>query len=100
MFGPNGFIIIGLALATAVALLLLVIVFRPFRGVIRTVTRSFWCAVRGQNVTAEFQEAAWDGKPVEVTRCSAFSPPEAIACEKLCLHPEQFHAAAKHAKAV
>lgn len=100
MFGPSGFVVIGLALATAVALLLLVTVFRPFRRMIRSVTRSFWCPVRGQNVTARFREAAWDGKPVEVTRCSTFSPPEAIACERLCLHPGQFQAAAKHARAI
>jgi len=99
MFGPKGFIIIGLALATAVALLLLAIAFRPLRGVVRTVIRSFWCPVRARNVTAEFREEAWDGKPVEVTRCSAFTPPEAIACKKLCLHPGQFRAAAKHARA-
>ena len=89
MFGLSGAIIIVLALGTAVALLL-VAVFGSLSGATRTVTRSFWCPFLYRRVTAEFQEEAWDGKPVEVNRCSAFTPPTAIACEKLCLHLEKF----------
>lgn len=89
MFGLSGAIIIVLALGTAAALLLLA-AFGSLPGVTRTVTRSFWCPFRLRDVTAEFLEQAWDGKPVEVNRCSAFTPPTAIACEKLCLHLEKF----------
>ena len=92
MFGLSGAIIIVLALGTALALLLL-IVFGAFRGVVRTVRRSFWCPVRGSNVTAEFQEEAWDGEPLEVSSCTAFTPPTAITCEKLCLDRDKFRVA-------
>jgi hypothetical protein len=51
----------------------------------RFATRSFWCPFRCRNVTAEFQEEAWDGKPVAVESCTAFSPPGAVACDRLCL---------------
>jgi len=60
-----------------------------FPTVTRIVPRSFWCPVQGRNVTAEFQEAAWDGKPVEVNRCSAFSPSQAVTCTKVCLRLEK-----------
>jgi len=89
MSGLSGAIIIVLALGTAVALLLLA-AFGSLPGVTRIVRRSFWCPFLARNVTAEFQEEAWDGKPVEVNRCSAFTPPTAITCEKLCLHLEKF----------
>lgn len=99
MFGSEGLLTIVLALATAVAFLLL-IVFGGRRGVIRTVTRSFWCPARRQHVTAEFQEEAWDGTPVAVNRCTAFSPPTAITCERLCLDPRQFRLARKRTWAI
>jgi hypothetical protein len=51
----------------------------------RLVTRSFWCPFRGRNVSAGFTEEAWAGTPVGVTRCSAFTPPTAITCHRLCL---------------
>ncbi len=89
MLGSSGLIIIGLALATALALLL-IIVFGGLPGMFRTVRRSFWCPVANRKVTAEFQEEAWDGRPAEVSRCSAFTPPTAITCEKLCLRPDKF----------
>lgn len=85
MFGLSGAIIIVLALGTAVALLLMA-AFGGLPGVIRIVRRSFWCPFLARNVTAEFQEQAWDGKPVAVNHCTAFTPPTAITCEKLCLH--------------
>lgn len=84
MFGPSGMIVIALALATALVLLSVVTV-GALRGVTRAVTRSFWCPFLDRNVTAEFKEEAWDGKPVEVNRCTAFSPTTAITCKKLCL---------------
>lgn len=84
MFGPSGMIIIVLALGTALGLLLIAM-FGALPGVTRTVIRSFRCPFLKRNVTAEFQEEAWDGRPVEVSRCTAFTPPTAITCEKLCL---------------
>lgn len=89
MFGLSGMIIIALALATAVTLVLLIALGR-FTGMVRVVTRSFWCPYRESNVTAEFQEEAWDGRPVGVTRCTAFAPPTAVTCEKRCLRMRKF----------
>jgi hypothetical protein len=62
---------------------------RLFRGAI-AVRRSFHCPFRDQNVSAEFAESAWDGERADVTRCSAFDPPTAVACEKQCLGLERF----------
>lgn len=98
VFGLSGMIIIVLALGTALALLL-VAAFGSLAGVTRLVTRSFWCPFLDREVTAEFQEDAWDGKPVEVNRCTAFTPPTAITCEKLCLHLEKFPSAGKRTRA-
>ncbi len=61
-------------------------VFRVLPSIVRLVARSFWCPFRERHVTAEFIEEAWDGTPVEVSRCTAFTPPESITCDKLCLH--------------
>lgn len=89
MFGSSGMIIIVLALATALGLLLMVM-FGALRGVTRTVSRSFWCPFLDRNVTAEFREEAWNGRPVEVNRCTAFTPPTAITCAKSCLQMGKF----------
>ena len=51
----------------------------------RVVTRAFWCPFRGRDVSAEFGERAWDGRFVDVTRCSAFEPACAVTCDKACL---------------
>ena len=88
-------IIIILALGTALALLVWQVSTR-FPAVTRVVTRSFWCPIQGRNVTAEFQEAVWDGTPVEVNRCSAFSPSQAVACEKVCLRLEKLPSVRGH----
>lgn len=98
MFGLSGGVIIVLAAATALALFLLA-AFGAFPGVIRTVTRAFWCPFLNRRVTAEFQEEAWDGKPVEVTRCTAFAPPTAITCEKRCLGLKRFPSLRKRTRA-
>jgi hypothetical protein len=84
MFGLGGLVIIVIAMAVALGLFLLA-AFGVFPGFLRIVTRSFWCPFRNRRVTAEFREDAWDGKRLEVTRCSAFDPPTAIDCERLCL---------------
>jgi hypothetical protein len=51
----------------------------------RIVTRSFWCRFRYRNVSAQFHCDPWSGRPVGVTHCTAFEPPEAITCDKGCL---------------
>lgn len=81
-------IIVVLSLGIGLALVVWLVSTR-FPMVTRLVTRSFWCPIQGRNVTAEFQEAAWDGKLVEVNRCSAFSPLQAVPCEKVCLRLEK-----------
>ena len=83
--GPGGLVIIVIASAAALALFLLV-AFGVFPGLVRTVTRSFFCPVRGRYVTAEFQEEAWDGERLEVNTCTAFTPPTAVTCEKICVN--------------
>ncbi len=98
MFGLSGTIIIVLSLGTAIGLLL-VAAFGPLRHTTRTLMRSFWCPFRDSEVTAEFQEDAWNGKPLEVNQCSVFSPPTAITCEKLCVHLEKFRSARMRAAA-
>lgn len=99
MFGVSGMIIIVLALGTAVVLLLIA-TFGSLPGVTRTAIRSFWCPFRNRNVTAQFQERAWDGRALEVDRCTAFSPPTAITCEKPCLRLRKFQAPRKETRAV
>ena len=89
MFGIAGFIIIGLAVAVALGLVL-ASAFGSMPGVTMAVRRTFWCPFRKQNATAEIQERAWDGVPVDVTECSLFTPPSAISCEKLCLKEKRF----------
>ena len=89
MFGLSESTIILLALGLA-GVLLLAGAFSSLPSVARTVTRSFWCPFRRGNVTAEFREEVWDGEPLEVTRCTAFTPPTVIRRKRLCLHVERF----------
>ncbi len=89
MFGFSESAIILIALAAAAALLMWG-AFSSLPRVSRTVARSFWCPFHHGDVTAEFQEDAWDGKPVEVVRCTAFTPPTAITCTKLCRFLRRF----------
>ncbi len=48
--------------------------------------RAFWCPFRERDVAVQFQETVWDAALRDVERCSAFSPPTAIGCDKKCLH--------------
>ncbi|HEX9818726.1 MAG TPA: hypothetical protein VGD07_03830 [Methylomirabilota bacterium] len=82
-----------IVLVMGLALVLLVWgAFTVFPTVNRAVTRSFWCPFRRRDVSAEFQEDAWDDRPLDVTRCTAFEPPSAITCDKACLHPPKVDA--------
>ena len=77
-------LIIPLALGAGVVFLL-VLAIGVSVGVTEVVPRSFWCPFRKSPVTAQFEQAVWDGKRLDVTSCSAFTPPTAIACDKACL---------------
>jgi len=57
---------------------------RLFPGT-RPATRDFRCPFRERDVSVEFQETVWDGRLVEVTRCTYFTPPAAVDCHKGCL---------------
>ncbi len=74
-------------------------VYQSFPLVARTSIVSFWCPFRDRHVTTEFQEDAWNGKLMDVQSCDAFTPPTAVACDKLCLHLKTFPAPAKHGPA-
>jgi hypothetical protein len=52
---------------------------------VRTVHRAFYCSFLGTDVQARFLEALPEGRPIDVTACSAFTPPTAIACDRRCL---------------
>lgn len=98
MYGMSGAAIIVLALATAVGLFFMAAV-GPFSKMARIVTRSFWCPIQQQAVTVEFQQDAWNGWPLGVVQCDAFSPPTAITCEKRCLSLGKFRPAKTRATA-
>jgi hypothetical protein len=51
----------------------------------RRVIRRLRCPERGRDVVLHVQEAIWDGRPVDVECCSAFTPPAAVRCSKTCL---------------
>lgn len=46
---------------------------------------AFRCPLHERDVDVEFRETVWDGRPVDVTRCSFFRPPTAVTCAKSCL---------------
>jgi pyruvate/2-oxoacid:ferredoxin oxidoreductase beta subunit len=50
-----------------------------------TIRESFWCRFRRQPVEVDFEETVWDGRRLDVTRCSAFEPPTHVTCDKACL---------------
>jgi hypothetical protein len=49
--------------------------------------RTFWCALKNQEVEVEFETKRLLGfpRPVAVNRCSAFGEPEHVACARRCL---------------
>jgi hypothetical protein len=49
------------------------------------VRRAFKCPFLETNVSVDFKRAVWDDQMVDVTACSAFSPPDQVRCEKECL---------------
>ncbi|HET8576891.1 MAG TPA: hypothetical protein VFO18_07325 [Methylomirabilota bacterium] len=77
-------LIIPLALGAGIVFLL-VLAIGVSVGVTERATRAFWCPFRECSVSAEFEQAVWDGKRVDVASCSAFTPPTVVACDKACL---------------
>lgn len=59
----------------------------------RAVTSFIRCPVRQEPVRVDFRVTAWDGRSLDVDRCSAFNPATAIGCDKLCLRPAEFRRA-------
>src|SRR5262245_29152142 len=57
---------------------------RGFRGT-RPVRGALWCPAHARDMGVDMRVAAWDGRPVEIERCSAFGPDGAVSCEKACL---------------
>jgi hypothetical protein len=53
----------------------------------RSSSRTFWCALKNQEVEVEFETKQLLGfpRPVGVNRCSAFDEPAHVACGRRCL---------------
>jgi hypothetical protein len=52
---------------------------------VRKVHRKIWCPIRGTEIQLSLLETAPEGRPIDVTACSAFMPPTAITCDRQCL---------------
>ena len=56
---------------------------RLFSGTL-TWRYAFRCPNKNRDVDAELRESMWDGRPLDVERCSAFTPPDEVRCDKAC----------------
>jgi len=72
-------------LATGAVLVFVLVYGRRWFAGTRDVSDAFWCPVQARDVGVEIQVDVWDGKLIDVKRCSAFSPATAVTCEKRCL---------------
>ena len=79
--------------ATGVVLLALLRWGRPLFTGTRSVDESFWCPWKRRHVDAAFRIDAWDAHHTDVERCTAFTPPTAIKCDKHCLDRHALRAA-------
>ena len=84
-------IIPGALAAAAMLLVVRALCPRLFRGTL-TWRYAFRCPAKHQDVDAEIRESAWDGRRLEVERCSAFSPPEDVRCDRACILLERLPA--------
>jgi hypothetical protein len=76
--------IVPVALAAAVVLFVIRLLGpHLFRGTL-TWRYSFRCPGKQQDVEADFRESEWDGRRLDVERCSAFTPAEDVRCNKAC----------------
>jgi hypothetical protein len=57
---------------------------RLFPGT-RRVRDRLWCPVRARRMRVDVEVTAWDGRTIDVAACAAFTPPEAVTCERRCL---------------
>ncbi len=77
--------------AGMVLLAMLVYGRRLFTGT-RSVNETFWCPWKGRRVDIGVRIGAWDGRRIDVERCTAFASPTAITCGKGCLDSEAVRA--------
>jgi hypothetical protein len=52
---------------------------------VRTRHRTIVCPINGAKVRVRYLESFPRGRPIEVTACSAFNPPDAVICNQRCL---------------
>ena len=52
---------------------------------VRTRHRTLVCPINGAKVRVRYLESFPRGRPLEVTKCSAFNPPDAVICNQRCL---------------
>jgi hypothetical protein len=52
---------------------------------VRTKHRTIVCPIHGTEVRVRFLESFPRRRPLEVTACSAFRPPDAVICRQRCL---------------
>jgi hypothetical protein len=72
--------VIVLIIASAAAFLFLVLTERTVRHALR-------CPVLGTDVQLKVRVALPEGRPIEVTACSALKPPSNVVCSQRCLAP-------------
>ena len=66
---------------------------------VRTRHRTIVCPIHGTKVRMEFLESFPRGRPLRVTACSAFRPPDAVLCDQRCLAQPADAAAPSESKA-
>jgi hypothetical protein len=76
--------IVPFALAAAVVLLVIRWLGPQLFHSTLTWRYSFRCPGKAQDVDADFRESMWDGRRLDVERCSAFTPSEDVRCNKAC----------------
>ena len=52
---------------------------------VRTKHRTIVCPINRAKVRVRYLESFPRGRPLEVTECSAFNPPDAVLCNQRCL---------------
>lgn len=76
-------IIPGALAASLVLLAIRLLGPRLFPGTL-TWRYAFRCPASQQAVDADFRESMWDGRRLDVERCSAFTPAHDVRCDKAC----------------
>ena len=65
------------------ALLMLLVLF--LARSVRKAHRAIKCPIRGTEASLQFLESLPEGRPIDVTACSVFTPPSAVTCDQRCL---------------